>query len=369
MNPAIGLAWNPAVGIPMLFVGIVVLVLIWLFGQPRKEQGRRKPAPEQPERPRERREPVFGGEGAADDGPSFSARDDRFDSRDVAADEDFPVHAGPREPASDSREDDDANDPLFRPSAKKTELDVDLRAELERLGASLSGQRTASAAPVEPVEPPARPTQRTEPTLDLDLPFDLDDAPRRTPEAAAPVPPAPAPAPVPAPAPPPAPPRAPPRSDLGRRPTSAPVERIVSLYVVSREGQRFNGSDLVVAAEKAGLEFGDMGIYHRLVDGHPEKGPIFSVANLVKPGNFDMARIATLQTPGLSFFMALPGPVNALDAWDAMLPTAQRLAELLDGLVLDEERNALGRQRIAHIRDELRGWDRGHEGEEIKFGQ
>ena len=57
------------------------------------------------------------------------------------------------------------------------------------------------------------------------------------------------------------------------------------------------------------------------------------------------------------------------DAWDAMLPTAQRMAELLDGQVLDEERNALGRQRIAHIRDELRGWDRDHEGGEIVFGR
>jgi cell division protein ZipA len=45
------------------------------------------------------------------------------------------------------------------------------------------------------------------------------------------------------------------------------------------------------------------------------------------------------------------------------------MAELLDGQVLDEERNALGRQRIAYIRDELRGWDRGHEGEEIQFGR
>ncbi|WP_084621648.1 cell division protein ZipA, partial [Luteibacter yeojuensis] len=233
-------------------------------------------------------------------------------------------------------------------------------------------------APAEPAAPAPspRPPQRTEPRIDLDLPFELDEPATPRQAAPAPTPPAaPAPSPVPAPAPPPAraaapaPAKAPPRSDLGRRPGNAPVERIISLYVVSREGQRFQGSDLVVAAEKAGLEFGDMGIYHRLVDGHPEKGPIFSVANLVKPGNFDMARIATLQTPGLSFFMALPGPVTALDAWDAMLPTAQRLAELLDGLVLDEERNALGRQRIAHIRDELRGWDRGHEGEEIKFGQ
>lgn len=348
MNPAIGLAWNPAVGIPMLFVGIVVMVLLWLFGQPRKEQGRRKPAPEQPERARERREPVFNDgldereDADPGDNVSFSARDDRRD---------------------DIRED-DANDPLFNPRPKQAELDVDLRAELERLGASLAGERTASAAPVVPEHPPARPTQRTEPRFDLDLPFNLDDEPVAAAPAAAPVP---APAPVRPPAP--APAKAPPRSDLGRRPSNAPVERIVSLYVVAREGSKFNGSDLVVAAEKTGLEFGDMGIYHRLVDGHPEQGPIFSVANLTKPGNFDMTRIATLQTSGLSFFMALPGPVPALDGWDAMLPTAQRLAELLDGLVLDEERNALGRQRIAHIRDELRGWDRGHEGEEIKFGQ
>ena len=33
----------------------------------------------------------------------------------------------------------------------------------------------------------------------------------------------------------------------------------------------------------------------------------------------------------------------------------------IDGVVLDEQRNALGRQRIAHIRDELRGYDRQHE--------
>jgi cell division protein ZipA len=44
-----------------------------------------------------------------------------------------------------------------------------------------------------------------------------------------------------------------------------------------------------------------------------------------------------------------------------MLPTAKRISELLDGVVLDESRNALGRQRIAHLRDELRAYDRQHE--------
>jgi cell division protein ZipA len=157
----------------------------------------------------------------------------------------------------------------------------------------------------------------------------------------------------------------PPRSNVGQRPEQ-PVERIVTLFIASRAGQTIRGADLVVAAEKCGLEFGDLGIFHRLVDGKRELGPIFSAANMVKPGHFDMSRIDELATPGLSFFMALPGPLPALDAWDTMLPTAQRLAELLDAVVLDEERNALGRQRISHIRDDLRAWDRKQDGSRIR---
>ena len=65
--------------------------------------------------------------------------------------------------------------------------------------------------------------------------------------------------------------------------------------------------------------------------------------------------------------MTLPGPVSALDAWDALLPTAQRFAELMDAAVLDEERNALGRQRIAHLRDELRAWDRKQDRNQIRI--
>ena len=146
-----------------------------------------------------------------------------------------------------------------------------------------------------------------------------------------------------------------------RAPGARPDEnfdKVVSLFLAARAGQAFHGPDLVVAAEKAGLVYGHMNIFHRLVDNHPEQGPVFSVANLVKPGHFDMANIQDLRTPGISFFMALPGPLPALDAWDAMLPTAQRMAELLDGVLLDEERNALGRQRIAHIREDLRNYDR-----------
>ena len=149
-------------------------------------------------------------------------------------------------------------------------------------------------------------------------------------------------------------------SELGRRETEE-FDKIVSLYVAARAGAQLRGPDIVVAAEKAGLVYGHMHVFHRLVEGHPERGPIFSVANILKPGSFDMANIQSLETPAIAFFLTLPAPVPALDAWETMLPTAQRMAELLDGVLLDEQRNALGRQRIAHIRDELRAYDRQHE--------
>jgi cell division protein ZipA len=154
----------------------------------------------------------------------------------------------------------------------------------------------------------------------------------------------------------------------GARP-NAEFDKIVSVFLVARAGQTIAGPDLVVAAEKAGLVYGHMSIFHRLVDNHPELGPIFSVANLVKPGYFDLAAIKELHTPAVNFFITLPGPISALDAWDTLLPTAQRMAELLDAVLLDEERNALGRQRIANIRDEMRAYDRAREKQQIRPGR
>ena len=213
-----------------------------------------------------------------------------------------------------SRDNTDRIEPIFGEAETELpaqgELDVELHEELERLGSAIAAKRSEG----EP-EPGAA-----------------------TPKAPA----------------------------AGARPAQ-PIERIVTLFVAARDGETIPGADLVVAAEKAGLTFGDMGIFHRLISGKPEAGPVFSMANMVKPGSFDMRGVDELRTPGVSFFMTLPGPLPALDAWETMLPAAQRLAELLDANVLDEERNALGRQRIAHLRDELRAWDRKQERNQIRL--
>lgn len=135
-------------------------------------------------------------------------------------------------------------------------------------------------------------------------------------------------------------------------------ERLVVLHVVAEGDEGFAGSDVVVACEKLGLVYGEGGIFHRLPDGDREGVPLFSVSSMIEPGSFDLGRLDALRLPGLCVFMAIPGPRPALDQWEAMLPAAERLAGLLGGRLMDERMNALGRQGIAHLRDELRHFDR-----------
>jgi cell division protein ZipA len=156
-----------------------------------------------------------------------------------------------------------------------------------------------------------------------------------------------------------------PSSRIGMRSTDA-YEKLVMLYLAAKSGQSISGAELVLATEKVGLVYGHNSVYHRLAEGVHANEPIFSMANVIQPGNFYLDHIDTLQTPGVSFFMTLPGPVTAIQAWDSMLPIAERMAQLLDAVLLDSDRNALGRQRILHIKEELRAFDRDKERQIIK---
>lgn len=158
----------------------------------------------------------------------------------------------------------------------------------------------------------------------------------------------------------------PPGEPSARKPEESPdkpdraesdPDRIVVLYVRARAGGEIAGPRLVAAAKMAGLEFGDMDIYHRL-DESGSRETIFSMANMVAPGTLEQANTPAFSTPGVALFMRLPGPLRALDAWDAMLATARRLAEILEAEMLDENHSSLNRQRIQQIREEMREYDR-----------
>ncbi len=137
----------------------------------------------------------------------------------------------------------------------------------------------------------------------------------------------------------------------------AEPDKVVVLYLRARDNRTISGLELLEAAQKSGMEFGAMDIFHRLVEG--ERQPVFSMANLEQPGTFSPDSWATLSARGMTLFMGLPGPLSALDAWDATVATARRMAELLHLDVLDDRREHFSRQREGEIREELRAFERG----------
>lgn len=146
------------------------------------------------------------------------------------------------------------------------------------------------------------------------------------------------------------------RGQAEPEPAPPAPDRIVALYLQARDNRTITGVDLLDAALKSGMEFGARDIFHRVVEGSAE--PVFSMANLTQPGWFDKSGWNTFETKGVALFMTLPGPLDALDAWDAMLATARRLAELLHADLLDDAREVFTRQREGQIREELRRYER-----------
>ena len=141
-----------------------------------------------------------------------------------------------------------------------------------------------------------------------------------------------------------------------KTPAPPPPDKIVTLFLQARDNHVITGIDLLDASLKSGLVFGAHDIFHRIQEEDVE--PIFSMANLTKPGSFDKSAWNTLETRGVTMFMTLPGPRNALDAWDSMLATSRRLAELLHADLLDDTRSVFTRQRSLQIKEELREYER-----------
>ena len=132
---------------------------------------------------------------------------------------------------------------------------------------------------------------------------------------------------------------------------------VLVLNVHSQEGS-FPGVEIKKLLEACGLDHGEMSIFHR----HEEDdllSPIqFSVANAVEPGYFDPDTLHEIATPGVSFFMSLPGPKNYMKAFDYMLETAQCFARNLKGDLKDQDRSMMTAQTIEHCRQQIKEFER-----------
>ncbi len=128
---------------------------------------------------------------------------------------------------------------------------------------------------------------------------------------------------------------------------------VLVLHVMARKGEQFQGPELLEALLDNGLRYGSMEIFHRHEQPDGSGPVLFSLANSVKPGTFNLGAMDDFTTPGVTLFMPLEGLQRPLDTLSEMVDTARRLAQRLDGELKDETRSALTRQTIEHYRQQV----------------
>jgi cell division protein ZipA len=130
-------------------------------------------------------------------------------------------------------------------------------------------------------------------------------------------------------------------------------DKIISFYIVARRPGILRGEAIRRAVEVADLEYGEMHIFNKVIKRNGQRHIVFSLANAVRSGTFDLDKLRHFTTPGLVLFMQLPGPMEGLKAFNLMLDCAQRLAGDLDAELLDDSRTVLSHQTIDHMREEV----------------
>lgn len=148
------------------------------------------------------------------------------------------------------------------------------------------------------------------------------------------------------------------QGELFREPARAPgPQEVIIINVMARSGQALYGSELLAVLQEQGLRLGDMSIFHRHAENNGSGAVMFSMANMVKPGTFDLATMDQFTTPGVSFFLQMPNRQGNMACFEKMLGAATAVRNAFDGELKDEHRSVFTRQTVEHCRQRVRDFE------------
>ncbi len=131
---------------------------------------------------------------------------------------------------------------------------------------------------------------------------------------------------------------------------SGEAQKIVTLRVCAPNTVRWSGKQLRAALENQGLTFGRYQVFHRK---HTDGRSLFCVASLAEPGSFDLALMPTQEFRGITVFAVLPGALEPLPTFDALIVAVRGLAESLSGMAQDPQGLPLSPARAAALREDV----------------
>ncbi|WP_414827603.1 cell division protein ZipA [Alteromonas sp. H39] len=138
----------------------------------------------------------------------------------------------------------------------------------------------------------------------------------------------------------------------------ASEQEVLVLNVRAPEDEPISGAALLPMLLTLGFKFGDQDIFHRHVNSNG-KGPVlFSLANMFKPGIFDIDNLETFTTQGVSLFMILPIEGDPHQVFNMMHNAARKIADEFHAQVLDGRRSVLTKQGLQQYIEKIREFER-----------
>jgi cell division protein ZipA len=136
------------------------------------------------------------------------------------------------------------------------------------------------------------------------------------------------------------------------------LQEVLVLNVKSADDNPIPGSALLPMLLTLGFKFGDQDIFHRHVNSNG-KGPVlFSLANMFKPGNFDIDNLENFTTQGISLFMILPIEGDPHQVFNMMHNAARKISEEFSAQIYDGKRALLTKQSLQQYVEKIREFER-----------
>ena len=126
---------------------------------------------------------------------------------------------------------------------------------------------------------------------------------------------------------------------------------VVVLHLISDSGSLITGEELVRALQKQNLKYGDMGIFHRLENETSKK--VYSVANALEPGSFDLSDMSSFSTVGVTFLFTPDEHTEPIPAFDKMLEDVNIISKELGCVLKDQNMSPFGGQGVEHLRQQV----------------
>ena len=126
---------------------------------------------------------------------------------------------------------------------------------------------------------------------------------------------------------------------------------VVVLHLISDSGSPISGEELVRALQRQNLKYGDMGIFHYLETETNKK--IYSVANALEPGSFDLSDMSSFSTVGITFFFTPDEHGEPIPAFDKMLEDVSTTSQELGCVLKDQNMSTFSGQGVEHLRQQV----------------